>query len=144
MSVWILVANASKAFLYHANHLHSKTLELLATFHHPESREKDMNLVSDHPGRLQTNHSARSTYEQHDPKEIEAENFAKQLSRCLILGKKQNKYEKLLIIAPPHFYGFLHKNMSRHMTHTLHIPKDYTRLSVDKLITYIKESNLSL
>ena len=137
MAVWILVANGCKAFLYQTKHLRNKELSLLATFDHPESREKDQDLVSDHQGKLQTGHGARSAYEAHDPKEIEIENFAKQLSRHLDAGRKQNKFEKLLIIAHPHFYGLIHKNLGKKADNILHLPKDYTRYPVAKLSEFI-------
>ena len=50
---WILVANASLAKLY-ANYGPNKGLELVKELMHPESRQKNSELVTDRPGAIQS------------------------------------------------------------------------------------------
>jgi len=139
MSICILVANASEAHIYEAKSVRSKDLTKIKTLTHPESREKGTDLISDRPGHYQTNHSARSAYEKSSPKETQAEYFAIQLCDELNLNRKHNTYEKLIIIAPPKFYGRMQKHLNKHVTEFIHIPKDYTKCKPEKIAQHIYE-----
>jgi protein required for attachment to host cells len=139
MSTWMLVANASKADLYSFDNLCDDNLQLIKTFSHPESREKGSDLISDRPGHYQTDHSARSAYEKNDPKEIEAEKFAIELCKGLELDRTQNDYEKLIIVSSPRFYGLIQKHLSKHVPEVTHIPKDYTKCTIEELTKHIHE-----
>jgi len=140
MTTWILVANASEATLYQSENLRKKALILLKTFQHPESREKDADLVSDQPGHFNTSHKARGAYEKSDPKEIEVDNFARELCEKLDAGRRTNQYNTLLLIAAPSFHGLLNKHLNQHQIEVLHIPKDYTKCKEDALIQHIQEN----
>jgi len=137
MSTWILVANASEACLYHGKGLKSKELTRVHSFSHPESREKGIDLTTDGPGSFKTNHSARSSYEKSHPKEVEAELFAKELTDYLDKGRRQNEFDDLLIFAPAHFYGLMHKHLSKHLDYTKHLAKDYTKCTLEELVKHI-------
>ena len=58
---WILVANASAAYLY-ANYGPKKGLQKLKEFRHDASREKRVDLVSDRPGHNRNNGNGRGSY----------------------------------------------------------------------------------
>ncbi len=135
-TLWILVANASEAYLYTAPKATlfngSANLDKLDSFGHPQSRLKGADLASDKLG-----HSGHGTYvESAEPKELEAENFAKELAEHLESGRKQNHYNELVIAAPPHFHGLLNKALSDHVKDLLltHIAKDYTKFSTGDLL----------
>lgn len=133
MKSWILVANASRAYLYNSDNLRTKDLQLVQKFNHPESREKALELASDRPGHYQTDHKTRSSYEKSHPKEEEAVNFAKQLALMLKEGHNNHEYEQLVIISSPHFYGLLNKNLFVKLDNMHHIAKDYTDLTLQKM-----------
>lgn len=139
MSICILVANASEAHVYEAENIRDKNLTKIKTLDHPKSRGKGLDLISDRPGHYQTNHSARSAYEKSNPKETQAEYFAIQLCEELNLNRMHNNYEKLIIIAPPKFYGRMQKHLDKHVTEFIHIPKDYTKCKPDEIAQHIYE-----
>jgi len=140
MTICILVTNASEAHVYETKNIRSKDLNKIKTLVHPESREKGLDLVSDRPGHYQTNHSARSSYEKNNPKETQAEYFAIQLCDELNLNRMHNTYEKLILIAPPKFYGRMQKHLDKHVTELIHIPKDYTKCKADEIAQHIYDS----
>jgi protein required for attachment to host cells len=139
MSTWILVANASQAYLYSTENLHTDELDLVKEFKHPESREKGLKLTSDRPGHYKTDHQSRSAYEKSHPKEDEAEVFARELAAMLKEGNNNHEYSELLLVAPPHFYGLLNKNIDFSLDKLLHIGKDYTHLTARDLIVQLHE-----
>ena len=139
MAVCILVANASEAHLYETDNLRSKDLTLIKSLEHPESRAKGLDLISDRPGHYQTDHSARSAYEKSKPKDTAAENFAIELCKLLNLDRMHNTYKKLVVIAPPKFYGRMQKHLNKHVMEFIHIPKDYTKCKADEIAQHIYE-----
>lgn len=139
MSAWILVANASEAYLYGSDNIRTKDIQLLKELTHPESREKGRDLISDRPGHYQTDHMTRSAYEKSDPKEVEAEVFARNLATELKVGLDSHNYEQLVIIASPHFYGLINKHIGFSLDKFTHIPKDYTKLTERELLVQIKK-----
>ena len=139
MNTWILVANASEAYLYSSENLRSNELELIEEFSHPESREKGLELTSDRPGHYQTNHNARSAYEKSHPKEDEAKLFAQQLSGRLKAGHNQHDYQQLILVMAPHFYGLVNKHLNVTVDNFTHIGKDYTKLTAQELIVQLHQ-----
>lgn len=140
MSIFILVANASEAHLYEAKNIHCKDLTKTKTLTHPESRTKGRELISDRPGHYQTNHSARSAYEKCKPQETQAEYFAIELCEELNKNRTHNNYEKLIIIAPPKFYGRMQKHLDKHVTEFSHIPKDYTKCKPEEIALHVAKN----
>ncbi|MBN1684828.1 MAG: host attachment protein [Gammaproteobacteria bacterium] len=142
MLTWVLVANSSEAYLYQSENLRTEGLTLINEFRHPKSRKKGLDLLTDRPGHYGTDHGARSAYEKYDPKEIEAERFAKELIAELGQGGKVRDCKKIIFIAPPHFYGLLKKDLACHEAEIVHIAKDYTKLSPEELLSRIREQIL--
>lgn len=141
MSSYILVANAGEASLYTIDNLRVGELERVKTFDHPESRQKWSEQVTDKRGRYQTDHGARSAYEKYDPKEAEAESFAKELvDELSALGIKNEEVDSVIFVAPPDFQGILRKLVDeKDFPRILDITKDYTYLKPDELILRIRE-----
>ena len=89
---WILVANASAAYLY-ANYGPKKGLQKLKEFRHDASREKGQHLVSDRPGHNKSHGNGCGSYiSSTHPKQHEARTFACQLARELEHGRTTNSY----------------------------------------------------
>ncbi len=139
---WVLVTNGSQARLFETEY-QPKNLQLLKEFSHPESREKGMHLASDRAGHFEgetTGASHGAFNEATDPKSYEIESFAAFLANELDAGRNANSYNKLIIVAAPHFHGLLNKHINQHVTKLVdkHIEKDYTTLKEAELLEKIR------
>lgn len=147
---WVLISDASRARLFQAGEHGARQLglTLLRRFEHPESRERNLDLVTDRPGRTQQSISPnmraggqqstgnRSAMEPPTPpKKIEQEGFARELAHELEKGLHDNAYVNLIVAANPEFLGMLRGAMSdqvkKHVTASL--DKDYTAMDVREL-----------
>jgi protein required for attachment to host cells len=136
-TTWILVSNASIGRLFR-NSGPNKGLELVQEFSHPQSREKNANLVSDRPGHNPGAGNGHGSFVPATlPKEHEADLFALELARELDSGRIGNLYSRLVLVASPAFMG----QLKRHLTDAVHklvsdsVEKDYTR-STDKELSH--------
>lgn len=126
---WILVANSSLAKLY-ANLGPNKGLKLVKELDHPESRQKNADLVTDRPGAMA---AAGSTYgarqPQTMPKVHEAKVFAQRIAHELYLGRATNAFRRAILVAPPAFMGILNTVLDGPTAQlvTDRFEKDYTK-----------------
>ncbi len=69
------------------------------------------------------------------PHEVEVERFALQIAKLLEARLAENAYERLALVAPPHFLGTLRSalsaNLAKHVV--LSLDKDYTSLEPAEL-----------
>jgi len=140
-ATWILVANACQAKLLQ-NHKRFGPLELVKEFNHPESRTKTSELVSDRPGHNQSKGNGHgSLVEQSDPKSYEALRFAKELAEALEAGRTGNRYERVVVVAPPQFLGQLNTHLNDRVRKLVsaNLQKDYTKLDAKALLPALKE-----
>jgi len=143
---WILVANASEARLYASPKAKlfngEGELSEIGDYHHPESRQKSSDFVTDRSGRRATMRSGSGTCEDaSDPKSQEADNFARQLADQLASDFKANRFQDLIIAAPPQFHGLLNKYLSAHalVDHiSINIEKDYTKSKPRELLNQLQ------
>lgn len=138
---WILVAGSTEAKIYSANAINS-SWELVKEYIHPEGRDKDIELVADKFGSFPNVSRGSSSFtEPTDPKEAESERFARILAEELNLGRTNNAYRKLILVAPPHFHGLLNKHCNSHVIELINrrLEKDYTKLKEHELIPRILE-----
>jgi protein required for attachment to host cells len=135
-TTWILIANASEARLFKTEK-HPKDMELIDEFHHPESRQKVVNLVTGGIGSYRKASSTpKSSFEEPtNPKQVEVENFAHELAAKLNEGRNKNLYKNLVLIAPSQFRGLLNKYCNEHVKSLILVAlnKDYTKLKKDEL-----------
>jgi protein required for attachment to host cells len=145
---WVLVANGSQARIFNLDEP-KKNISLVKEFSHPESRMKTDKLSSDRQGHYMSGGTQGSTQgsgsfqEATDPKTYELERFAMELTKTLDEGRAANKFEKVVLVASPHFLGLLKQSMSdqlgKAVSHT--IQKDYTAINerdmLDQLRTYM-------
>jgi protein required for attachment to host cells len=133
MSIWILIANSSKAKIYEIPSIaalqNDDIIQELQCFVHKESRAKDDALVADNLGSFR--HAAGGTgnfHEHSDPHEQEAILFARDLCNTLKQSHNNNEFTDLIIAAGPNFHGLLNQHMDTQVksaiTHS--IQKDYT------------------
>jgi protein required for attachment to host cells len=158
---WIMVADASRARVFREND-DTHAFEFVQTFEHEASRAHARDLMADANGRkpagvsVGPNHGpgARSVSlgvgrvgvaPETDPKEVEAEKFARELSHYLEAQLQEHAYSKLILAAPPHFLGLLRSTLSsqvqNHIEATLH--KDLTQLDTESLQKHVTSAQAS-
>lgn len=134
-TTWILVSNASTGKLFR-NSGPNKGIELVREFTHPQSREKNSDLVSDRPGRNPGAGNGHGSFVPATlPKEHEAEVFAMELARELENGRIGKQFSRLVVVAPPAFMG----QLNQHLNHAVKglvsdtLEKDYTKATEKEL-----------
>jgi protein required for attachment to host cells len=135
LPTWILFADASNARLYQSQ-APARELTLLRELSHPESRAKEMDLVSDQPGRVrQSRTAARPALEYTPHKKVEADRFARQLADALERGLDEGAYDRLILVAPPESLGRLRHKLSERVSARIvaEVEKDYLHLEPREL-----------
>lgn len=135
---WFLVCDAGRARVL-SYEKHRKTWDIVEAIDHPAGRARTIDLVGDKPGRVQqSGHSAtRPGMEpQTDPSDVVAERFARRLGGMLEDGRNENRFSRLVLVAPPRFLGLLRKELeatpvAEHVAAS--IDKDYTRFDLREL-----------
>ena len=136
---WILVANASHASVYLNDGPH-KGLTRVKTLEHAASREKGAYLATDRPGQQQGPNAGRGSFvSSKSPKEVEAERFAIEVARALDHGRTQNAYQRLILVASPHFMGLVNQHLDAHVRQMVSdsIEKDYTKIAEKQLAAHL-------
>jgi protein required for attachment to host cells len=126
---WILVANASLAKLY-ANIGPNKGLTLVKELIHPESRQKNSDLVTDRSGSMASvGNGQGSRQPQTVPKTHEAKVFAQEIAQELYLGRAKNAFGRAIVFAPPSFMGMLNSVLDTPTAQLItdRFEKDYTK-----------------
>ena len=126
---WILVANASLAKLY-ANLGPNKGLTLVKELIHPESRQKNSELVTDRAGSSPSaGNASGSKQAQTQPKIHEAKVFAQEIAQELYKGRATNAFGRAIVFAPPAFMGMLNSVLDTPTAQLItdRFEKDYTK-----------------
>lgn len=134
-TTWILVSNASSAKIFR-NTGPNKGLELIREFSHPQSREKNADLVTDRPGHNQGAGNGHGSFVSATlPKEHEADVFAQELAKELESGRVANQYARLVLVASPAFMGSLNQHLNAAVKNLVSdtMEKDYTRATDKEL-----------
>lgn len=122
MKTWVVVADSARARFFrveetpgaHGGSQFAPTGEALVgalveikDLSHPESLRKEREMASDAPGMtsVQHMHSKFGMAEIVSPKEEEAIRFAKEVAETL--HKDAANFDRLYVVAPPHFLGLL-------------------------------------
>ena len=111
---WILVAHEAGARVFE-NCGPGKGIGLVETVEHPEGRERDRELVSDRPGRSFRKDSGdprrASMSRSEGPHDRAVSDFARALADKLRHARMENRYERLVLVAPPRFLGLLRSSL---------------------------------
>ena len=111
---WILVAHEAGARVFE-NQGPGKGLDLIEELDHPQGRERDRDLVSDRPGRSFRKNSGdprRAAMSRGEgPHDRAVASFARELAHKLQHGRVQNRYRRLVLVAPPRFLGLLRSSL---------------------------------
>jgi protein required for attachment to host cells len=139
--ILVLVANAAVCRLYHYQPASSATLSLMQELDHPENRLKTSDMVSDKQGHYKGSITGRGAYSPaHEAKEIQIDNFVRDIARLLHEKKQTQTYEKCIVILPPQLDGLL----SKHLDKTTHafiaktIQKDIVNMPTHELLEFLK------
>lgn len=144
-NTWVLVANASKAYLYATERIGEK-MTCLKDFAHPESRAKGAMLASDRPGHNRSKGTGRGSMgDPADPKYYEANRFAGELATALNAGRTANGYRRLVLVAGPHFHGLLNAHLNENTRAMVenYIHKDFTDCTERELPARLKKNMLT-
>lgn len=131
---WILVANASLCKIYE-NLGPKKGLKLVGEWMHPESRQKNGDLVTDRVGS-----SGNGAMQPHtEPKQHEALRFAQSIAQRLYHGRARNAFKRAILVAPPAFMGLLNANLDNGTAQLVsdRVDKDYTKAPEDRLSEHL-------
>ena len=137
-NVWILVCDAARGRLFETRG-DDPAWNLLEIFGHADSRRKASDLVSDHSGQRSSlgasaHHNALAPSS--DPKEVQKGHFGHALAAMLDRGMRSNRFEQLVLVAPPHFLGMLKNELTPEVTKHLLV-------AVDKDLTHIDASDVA-
>ncbi len=135
---WVLVADRSRARIFHAVPGPRPTYQVLAEFEHPEGRQKAQETESDSPGRMQLRGASRSAVEPHtDRAHLTAQHLVSKLIDYLVQACQEGKFDKLVVVAPPLFLGTLRNMYTPQLQHKI-------LLEVSKDLIGMKEADLHL
>jgi protein required for attachment to host cells len=112
MTTWVLVADNSRARFFAAERVTGPLLEI-RDFLYPEARLREGDLVSDKPGRDRNPSSgAHGLGTEGSHKQDGAERFALSICSTLETACNDGAFDKLYVVAAPHFLGLLRKHQS--------------------------------
>jgi len=111
-NVWVVVASNTRCRIF-TQHKHNAPLEEIEDLVHPEGRLHGRDLATDRPGRsFDSEGSGRHAMGQPvDPVEQENIRFAKTVAEKIDAARKQEKFERLVIVADPGFLGHLRQSL---------------------------------
>ena len=120
MRVRIVVADQSEADFYE---LEQRGLppQFVQRLEDADAHLHDRDLKSDRPGRV-FDHAPtagdrrgavahHSTGGERNPRKVEARRFARRIAQALEQARRQNRYDRLVLMAPPAFLGLLRAEM---------------------------------
>lgn len=129
---WILVADRTRAKLFHAIPGGHGPFPVLACFTHEQGRLLPQERNTDKPGRAVHPAGWTSAVEPHeDADHVENRRFAAELVSYLERGRLERRFDRLTVIAPPKFLGVLRdawKSSLKPLIGT-EIPQDLMQLS---------------
>jgi len=135
---WVLVADKSRARIFSKNGRSPFREE--ESFIHPESRMHEQDLTTDLPGReggrANSTSSQRHTVQRRfSPKQHEAVVFCKQVADHLESARAEQRFQRLLVVAPPAFLGMLRDQFSPSLGAlvTGEVNKNLVHLKADEL-----------
>lgn len=112
MSIWVVVADASRARIFSAENRNGNLNEE-AGYVHPASRQKGMDLESDSQGRAfdSGGQGRHAMGKESDYSEHEAEVFARELCGEINKACHNASFDKLYVIATPRFLGHVRAHL---------------------------------
>lgn len=124
---WVLVADSSEARIYAAGH-RKAPLTLVESLSHPESRTHPRDRLTDVPGRVHDRFGpARHSLDHGEQiRDEDRLRFAREIAATLGTAHRQNRFERLVVMAGPALLGVLREAFDKSLTEIIaaEIPKD--------------------
>lgn len=140
---WLVTANTNTCRIYHFKRK-GFVLTPLKELSHPEMKlKRSEHLTTDKPGRYHANGTQQGAYEPHsDPKEVEIDQFTRDIAHELNKARNENAFECLILVAEPGMMGRLNKHLDKHVAALIEreIHKDVIKLSDHELSKYIEDA----
>lgn len=142
--VWILVCDSARGRLFETRG-DGASWDLLEVLAHSESRSKASELSSDHAGQSSSqgpsvHHNALAPSS--SPKDVEKGHFGHALVTMLDRAMRAKTFDRLVLVAPPHFLGMLKNELTpelrKHLVAT--VDKDLTHVDAPALTERLRET----
>jgi protein required for attachment to host cells len=136
---WILIASRTGARIIERQ---GRELSLVQELSHARGRLRDREVDSDRHGRSSSRTGASHAFGQPEsPHEHDAKAFARELAESLRQGRMEGRYQRLVLIAEPHFLGLLRQALDdvtgRLVAAT--VSKDLTHVELRQLASHLPE-----
>ena len=137
---WILIASRTGARIIEKQ---GRELSLVQELSHARGRLRDREVDSDRHGRSssRTGAASHSFGQPESPHEHDAKSFARELAGSLRQGRMEGHYQRLVLIAEPHFLGLLRQALddvtARLVAAT--VGKDLTHVDLRQLAPHLPE-----
>jgi protein required for attachment to host cells len=143
-TTWILIADSSRARIFEKKE-HEKHLEEVEDFVDSEGRATSKELRTDGRGRFygkgerDQGHTAEPAV---SAVEHENDMFAHTLTRYLDDARKENRYNRLYLIAPPKFLGLIRGSLDNEVKKMVQaeLQKDISTFTAQEVEGYVKEN----
>lgn len=144
MAVLVVVANAARARFFSAEPLNANaSLIELEDKVHPGSRLHGRDLGTDSPSRVfdSQGHARHAVELPTDLKEQQVDAFAREVNSHLEEMRNANRYDKLYVMASPHFLGLLRGHFSHGLTQLIAgaVDKDLTQHSAEEIRAHLPD-----
>ena len=139
---WVLVSDAARARIFQVDSAKSP-LQALDQLVSPKAKLRERDFNTDRPGRVYDSHGeGRHAAGTHiSPKEQEAIRFADVVVDHLERGRIARRYDRLIVVAEPHFLGLLRSAAGPLLKQkiTLEIDKDFSKASEQAIRDHLPE-----
>lgn len=143
-TTWVLVCDGARARIFE-NTGPGTGLETVTTAEHPAARASTRELGTDRPGR--SFESAPSVNMRHgmapkaDWHELEKEKFAREIASILDDAAKANRFDRVILVAPPATLGELRKLLGKTAAERVagDIDKDLTGHPVAEIASQVSD-----
>jgi protein required for attachment to host cells len=132
-TTWIVAADSSRARVLQVTG--RERLDEVEDLVNPEGRMKDRELTTDAHPRFLGSGGPASDRQEMPAVEHAVELFAKRLGDYLDKARTENRYDQLVLIAPPKFLGTLRKELGREVEKLVanELPKDLAWLNAREI-----------
>jgi len=133
--IWVVVADSTRARIFHAGMPHDPLVELPGLLHQA-SRDKAIDLLSDRPGRdSNSDHTGSHTLgHEKEIKSQEALTFAREISKKLEKSYHQQHIRRLYLMTSPQMLGLLRKQLSQEVRAVIAQESDINLVKEDPAI----------
>lgn len=138
---WILVADGQKA-LFLCNEGDDELRNFAVRHVEEQDNPPDREQGTDRPGRMGDQGSAhRSSVAETDWHQLAEDRFAKDLSDILYRMAHKNRFEKLVLVAPPRVLGELRQELHKEVQDRIvgEVPKTLTNHPIDRIETLLAD-----